>query len=72
VKNIEYRIWGATMRLVIFVFLVATLLLLLGKVTAAEWVNVTMGGVFAFVLRDTITKASEAYRDARIEPRAPQ
>jgi hypothetical protein len=62
-KNLDYRAFGATFKLILLVWLTFVLLLLLGKVTAADLVNVTITGVFGWVLRDGATKVAEAYRD---------
>lgn len=67
-RNVEYRMFGATMRLVIFVFIVATALIVIDKLTGSEWVTLTMGLVGGWVLRDGAAKASEAYRDTKMPP----
>jgi hypothetical protein len=64
-RNIEYRMFGATMRLVVFVFVVATGLLLFKAIDAPQWLNITISLVGGWVLRDGVTKAAEAFRDTR-------
>lgn len=63
-KNLDYRAFGATMKLVVMVWLTFLALLLWGKVTSDQFVYVTVVGVFGWVLRDSATKFAEAYRDS--------
>ena len=67
-KNVEFRMFGATMRLVVLVLLISTALIVMGKLTGSEWVTLTMGLVGGWVLRDGATKAAEAYRDTKVPP----
>jgi len=63
-KNLEYRgTKSSTFQLVLFVFLTATLMLVLDKVTGSEWVTGAIGLVSGYVLKESITKGAEAYRD---------
>lgn len=63
-KNLDYRAWGTTLKLVLGVWATFLILFVLGKVSEATLVSITTGGVFAWVLRDGIAKAAEAYRDS--------
>lgn len=62
-KNLEYRAWGSTMKLVLLVFLTTTALLLYGSLSGDNWVAVTIGIVGGWVLKDAATKFSEAYKE---------
>lgn len=64
-KNLDYRgTKSSTFQLVLFAFLVATLMLVLNKITGPEWVNGALGMVGAYALKEGIAKAAEAYRDS--------
>lgn len=67
-KNISYRMFGATMRLVVFVFAVTTVLLICGYLDAPTWLTVTMSGVFGWIGRDAVTKVVEMVRDIKSPP----
>jgi hypothetical protein len=67
-KNIAYRMFGATMRLVVFVFLMTTVLLVAGYIDAPTWLTVTMSGVFGWIGRDAVTKIVEMWRDIKVPP----
>jgi len=64
-KNLDYRgTKSSTFQIVLFAFLVATLMLVLGKITGSEWVTGALGMVSAYALKEGIAKCAEAYRDS--------
>jgi len=64
-KNLEYRgTKSSTFQLVLFAFLMATLMLVLNKITGSEWVTGALGMVGAYALKEGVTKCAEAYRDS--------
>lgn len=64
-KNLDYRgTKSATFQLVLLVFLIATLLLILGYINENNWTLGALGLVSGYVVRDAAAKASEAYRDS--------
>ncbi len=63
-KNLDYR--GAkslTFRLVLLGFLTGTGLLMIDKLSGAEWVTGVLGLIVTYVIKEATAKASEAYRD---------
>lgn len=64
-KTLEHRggIRSTTFWLVLIVWVSSTVMLVAGVLEPDHWVNITITGVFGWVLRDGATKAAEAYRD---------
>ena len=64
-KNLDYRgAKSSTFRIVIFAFIVGTILLVLDKITGSEWVTGVLGLVGSYVLKESVAKVAEAYRDS--------
>lgn len=68
-KQLEYRgMKSSTFKLVLFVFVVGTLMLVLGKISGSEWVTGVIGLVASYVIKDSVASMSEAYRDSKVPP----
>lgn len=62
--HLDYRgTKSTTFKLVLFAFLTATLMLLLGKITGSDWTSSAMGLISAFAVKEAVVSGAEAYRD---------
>ncbi|KKK74053.1 hypothetical protein LCGC14_2887600 [marine sediment metagenome] len=63
-KNLDYRGWeSTTLRLVLLVFFIGTILLIADKINGDQWITGIIGIVASYVIKESVSKASEAYRD---------
>ena len=62
--NLQYRGWNSTtLRLVVIVFFTGTVLLIFDKINGDQWVTGIIGLVASYVIKESVAKVSEAYRD---------
>jgi len=62
--NLDYKgMASTTFRLVIFAFIVGTVLLIYGKITSDNWTTGVLGLVASYASKEAIKSVAEAYRD---------